>query len=102
MPWEEIGSVSTGEMPYDGDWIAWGLRFAKAYILLVCGEPPLGSELDVMPNDHELGSYPSLGVWSDHAPPRDYVRRCERALEVFDGAVAWHELVEHFQAESAP
>ena len=99
MSWESIGSVSTGDMPHDEDWILWSLWLAKKYIVLVCGEPPPGCKLDVMWHEHELGSYPSLGVWSEYDQPWDYINSCERALEVFDEAVSWHELKEHLEEE---
>ncbi|PKO44196.1 MAG: hypothetical protein CVU29_10140 [Betaproteobacteria bacterium HGW-Betaproteobacteria-22] len=92
MSWESIGSVSTGDMPDDRVWILWSLRLAKKYIELVCGNAPEGSKLDVMWNDHEFGSYPTLGVWSDYNQPWDYINRCEHALEVFDNAVSWDKL----------
>lgn len=92
MPWENVGSVSTGNMPHEEDWILWSLGLAKKYVLLVCGDPPPGSNLDVMWHEHDLGSYPSLGVWSEYESDWSYVSRCERALEVFDSAVSWSEL----------
>lgn len=97
MSWESIGSTSTGQMPHDRDWIVFSLELAKRYVALVCGEPPSGSKLDIMWNEHELGSYPSLGVWSEYDTPYDYINACERALEVFDEAVSWSELQEHFE-----
>lgn len=95
MSWESIGSVNTGDMPDDRSWILWGLRLAKKYIELVCGDAPTGSKLDVMWHDHDLGSYPTLGVWSDYDQPWDYINSCERALEVFDKAVSWDELMKY-------
>lgn len=95
MSWESIGSVNTGDMPDDKSWILWSLRLAKKYIELVCGDAPDGSKLDVMWHDHDLGSYPTLGVWSDYGMPWDYINSCERALEVFDKAVSWDELREY-------
>jgi hypothetical protein len=86
-------------MPDDKEWILWSQRLAKKYIDLVCGDAPAGSRLDIMWHDHELGSYPSLGVWSEYEPPWDYINACERALEVFDEAVAWHDLKEHFEEQ---
>ncbi len=99
MSWESIGSVSTGDMSDDSTWILWSLRLAKKYIELVCGNAPEGSKLDVMWHDHELGSYPSLGIWSDYGHPWDYINRCERALEVFDNAVSWDKLKDFLDEE---
>ena len=98
MNWESIGSVSTGNMPEDENWILFALNLAKQYILLVCGDPPLGSTLDVIWHDHELGSYPSLGICSEFWTPPDYLRKCEQALEHFDQAVEW-EVLRYFEVD---
>lgn len=98
MSWESIGDTGTGQMPHDRGWILWSLELAKKYVWLVSGAPPPGSKLEVMWHEHELGEYPSLGVWSEYEPPWDYIHSCERALEVFNDAVAWSELKEHLYA----
>ncbi len=67
------------------------------YIAFICGDPPTGSKLDIMWHDHDLGTYPSLGIWSEYNPQWDYINSCERTLEVFNEAVSWHELKEHFE-----
>ena len=100
MSWESIGSTSTGDMPHEEAWILMSLDLAMKYIEFVCGSPPEGSELDVMWHDHDLGRYPSLGVWSDYDTPWGYVNACERALKVFDAAVSWHEMKEHFHEQA--
>lgn len=97
MSWESIGSTNTGDMPGEEAWILFSLALAKKYIELVCGETPVGSHLDVMWHDHDLGSYPSLGVWSDGEPPWHYVHACERALEVFDNSVSWYDIKRYFE-----
>ncbi|HSW62149.1 MAG TPA: hypothetical protein VLH56_02340 [Dissulfurispiraceae bacterium] len=97
MSWESIGSTSTGQMPHEREWIVLSLGIAKRYIAFVCGDPPTGSKLDIMWHDHDLGAYPSLGIWSEYDPPWDYINACECALQVFDAAVSWHELKEHFE-----
>ncbi len=99
MAWESIGSTSTGNMPADRAWILQSLELAKTYVLFACGGPPYGSQLQVMWHEHELGEYPSLGVWSDYDTPDAYISSCERALEVFDAAVSWGELKDHFPAQ---
>lgn len=96
MPWEDIGSTNTGEMPHDEAWIRFSLNLARKYIELVSGAPPEGCELDIMWQDHELGSYPSLGIWFESYTPADYINSCERALEVFNNAVSWNELKKYF------
>ena len=102
MTWEDIGSTSTGQMPNDKRWIVLSLTLAKQYIESVCGDPPQGSKLEIMWHEHELGTYPSMGIWSDGDPPWDYISACERTLEIFDEAVSWSELHEHFDGVTSP
>ena len=92
MSWESIGSTSSGQMPYDEAWILMNLSLARTLIVFVCGEPPANSKLDIMWHEHELGHYPSLGVWSEYEHPWDYINSCERVIEVFDDAVSWIRL----------
>ena len=101
MPWESIGSTDTGEMPHEKTWILFSLEIALKYIRFVCGDPPPGNELGIMWHDHELGSYPSLGVWSDFTPDWDYFHNCESALEAFNGAVSWYELKRHYEEHTS-
>lgn len=89
MGWESIGSVNTGEMPGEGDWIVFALGLAKLYVLHVVGKPPPGHSIGIYWHDHELGEYPTLGVYSELTPDMGYVGDCERALERFDAAVDW-------------
>ena len=99
MPWEDIGSVDTGEMPDDEGWILFCLGLAQNYIQFVCGLPPDDSKLEIIWHDHELGNYPSLGVWYDLEEPYEYIRACEEVLDVFDKFVSWSELKECFKAQ---
>lgn len=88
MPWESIGSCGTGSVVQ--------LRMAILYLCQVCGEPPLGCELDVLWNEHDLGDYPTIGVSWDPTvrsdAPWKYINRCEAALAIFDEAVEWSEI----------
>lgn len=97
MSWESIGSVDTGQLPDDEEWIEFCQKLAIQYIKLVCGEPPTGAKLGIMSHDHDLGSYTTIGVYSDYSIPFDYVSDCEGALEVFDSAVAWEDLKELYE-----
>ena len=95
---QSIGSVSTGQMPDEEDWILFALGLAKSYVELVCGEPPGGCTLEVTWHDHDLGSYPSLGVASEWGSEEagEYVERAEMALEKFDDSVQWSELKSYY------
>ncbi len=96
MGWESIGSVDTGQLPNDLDWLEFCQDLAIRYIEFVCGPPPPGSKLGIMQNDHDLGSYPSIGVWSEFSPEFDYIHGCEDALDVFNNAVEWETLKDYF------
>jgi hypothetical protein len=95
VPWESIGSVDTGEMPADERWILFCLKQAQNYIEFVCGSPPDDIKLEIMWHDHDLGDYPSLGVWYDFDEPCEYISACENALDVFNDAVSWSALKTH-------
>jgi hypothetical protein len=100
MPWESIGSVGTGQSLLDLEWVEFCQTLAIEFIRLTCGEPPLGSELGIMQNDHELGSYPTIGVWSEYSPEFDCIHKCEVALNLFDSAVEWKTLKDHFEQQT--
>ncbi|MBK6896184.1 MAG: hypothetical protein IPH06_06305 [Alphaproteobacteria bacterium] len=97
MPWENIGSVDTGEMPDDEAWILLCLKLAKNYVLFVCGEPPDDSKLEIIWHEHELADHPSLGVWYDMEEPCKYFRACEDALDAFNQHVSWLDLKEFWR-----
>ncbi|HKP35653.1 MAG TPA: hypothetical protein VJT71_02255 [Pyrinomonadaceae bacterium] len=97
MPWESIGSVDTGSVPGDENWIEFCQELALLYIKLVCPIPPAGVEVGIFAEDHDLGSYPTLGVSSEYSIPTKYVSACERALDTFNQAVDWRVLKEYFE-----
>ncbi len=99
MPWESIGSVDTGDMPHEEKWILFCLKMAKSYIDFVCADTPDNGKLEIMWHDHELGNYPSLGVWYEFEEPCEYIRACEDALDIFNESVSWSELKEHFKKQ---
>ena len=102
MPWEYVGECGSGDMPKDVEWIDYCLEAGMNYLRYVLGEPPAGCELGIMMNDHELGNYPSVGVyWSfpvDEAP-WEYINRAEDLLSEFDDATDWGKI--HTQPEYA-
>lgn len=100
MPWESIGSVDTGQLPGDSAWIDFCQDLAVRYIKFVCGEPAEGFSVGIMMHDHDLGSYPSIGVWSEFSPDFEYVHKCERALDALNEATDWESLKEHYDAET--
>lgn len=100
MSWESIGTVDTGSLPDDKEWIDFCQKWAINYIRFVCGQPPAGVELDIMQNEHELGDYPSIGVWSDFYDA-EYVGECERALESLNNAIDWYTLKKVYETSTA-
>ncbi len=99
MPWESIGSVSTGSIGEDDDWIEFCQQLAMRYINWVCGNPPPGVQIGIMSNDHDLGTYTDIGLYSDFTLPAEYVSACERALSAFDASVNWSSLRDHLDRE---
>ncbi len=99
MSWESIGSVNTGQLPNDEEWIEFCQKLAIQYIKLVCGEPPSGATLGIMLHDHDLGTYTSIGVYCEYSIPYDYVSSCENALDVFDSAISWEELKDLYEEQ---
>lgn len=102
MSWENLGSVSTGSMPEDEAWILFALNLAKAYIKFACEEMLIGCEIEIQWHDHDLGSHPSLCLGTEAYISEKYIRAAENALRVFDGAVCWSTLREHFEQQTAP
>ncbi len=95
MPWENVGSCGSGQLPNDRDWIIQCYELALSYLRFVMPPPPDGCELGIMWHEHELGDYPSIGLNWDF-PQRDipwnYVNKCETLLSRFDDAVDWSSI----------
>lgn len=95
MPWENIGSCGIGDISDDRAWIIENYNMALSYLKFVLEPPPEGCSLDIMWQEHELGDYPSIGLFWDETqldPPWDYLNRCTRALEIFDDAIDWYAI----------
>ena len=52
---------------------------------------------DIMDNDHDLGSYSTIGVSYDYGYPQDYISKAEETLEVFNASVDWYKLRLHYE-----
>jgi hypothetical protein len=95
MPWEYVGDCGSGQLPDDRAWIDFCIEAALQYLKFALGEPPMGCEIGLMMNEHELGNYPSVGVyWAFPAsdPPYAYISRAEELLDRYNKAVAWDQL----------
>ena len=62
---------------------------AISYVLYILGKPPDGCELGIMTQDHDYGSYDTIGVWYEYDYPYDYISKSERLIEIFNEAVDW-------------
>ena len=95
MPWENIGSCGSGELPNEKDWIVQCHELGLSYLNFIVGVVPEGCDLGIMWHEHELGDYPSIGIYWDFPqsdPPWTLINRCETLLERFDEAVSWSEI----------
>lgn len=102
MRCENLGSVSTGSMPEDETWILFALNLAKDYVKFACGEMPTGCKIEIQWHGHELGSFPFLCLSTEAYIQEKYFTAAENALRVFDDAVCWSKLKEHFELQTAP
>jgi len=85
MPVEIIGEVGTPGATRE--WISAECERAIKHLIKVCGEPPMEMELEVLWQEHELGSYPTIVLsWEDgmRGAPWDYIERCEEALTDYE------------------
>ena len=63
------------------------LKLAIRHLTKICGAPPTEMELQLVGQDHELGSYPVIAlVWEDptRAAPGNYLARCEAAFAAYE------------------
>lgn len=85
MPVEIIGEFGTSGA--HSEWLEAEGKLAIRYLKKICGEPPSEMELEILWQDHELGSYPVIGlVWEDamRGTPWSYVSKCEVALTAYE------------------
>jgi len=94
--------ASIGSMPEDEAWIYFALNLAKGYVGLACGELLSGCKIQIQWHDHELGSHPFLCLSTKAYIQEKYITAAEYALRVFDGAVCWSLLREHFEQQIKP
>jgi len=96
MPWENIGSCGTACAKWDRDWMVAQTELAVAYVRHVCGELPIGCEVDVMWHEHDIADYCTVGLCWEHEeceqPPWEYIQRAEIALRAFEDAVSWEAI----------
>jgi hypothetical protein len=85
MPVEIIGEV--GAPGAETEWIEAQGKLAIQHLKKSCGDPPPEMELELVWQDHELGSYPVIAlVWEDpmRGAPGNYLSRCEAAWAAYE------------------
>ncbi len=94
MGWESIGECSGSNASDPPSWVDFCHEASIAYIKAILGDPPAGWELGIEWHDHDLGSYPTIGVYSDLPlmEPWNYIHKAEALLEKFNDAVSWSEI----------
>lgn len=94
MGWETIGECSGSDSASPPTWVDFCHKASIAYIKAILGEPPAGWTLGVQWHDHDLGSYPTIGVYNDlpAMEPWEYINKAEELLERFNDAVDWSEI----------
>lgn len=101
MTWESLGDVGSGQMPDDKPWIMLCHKLAKTYLLHMFGKPPDECELGTFWQDHDLGSYPSFGLYREYDTwdSDRYFSKCEIALEKFNKAIDWYAIKPEFDED---
>lgn len=91
MGWETIGECMGSGSSDPHEWVDFCNKAAISYIKSILGDPPSGWELGIQWQDHDLGSYPSIGVFSNLplTEPWDYIQKAEILLDQFNDALDW-------------
>lgn len=94
MGWEYIGECIGSDSTDPPSWVSFCHEASIAYIKAILGDPPAGWTLGVQWHDHDLGSYPTIGVYSDLPlmEPWSYIQKAEALLEKFNESVDWTEI----------
>ncbi len=94
MGWESIGECVGSDSSDPPEWVSFCHEASIAYIKAIIGDPPAGWELGIQWHDHDLGSYPTIGVYSDLPlmEPWGYINKAEVLLDKFNDAVSWTEI----------
>ena len=94
MGWESIGECIGSDASDPPSWIEFCHEASIAYIKSILGPPPDGWTLGIQWHDHDLGSYPTIGVYNDlpATEPWEYISKAEALLERFNDAVDWSEI----------
>ncbi len=94
MGWESIGECVGSDSSDPPEWVDFCHEASIAYIKAIIGDPPAGWELGIQWQDHDLGSYPTIGVYSDLPliEPWSYIHKAESLLDKFNYAVSWTDI----------
>jgi hypothetical protein len=92
MGYEIIGQCHSSEE--DSGLKSYEIEAPVKYIKESCANPPFGVDVEIMYQDHELGSYPVIAVvWDDYETsyPDEYISKCMEAYEKFTLPKEVHE-----------
>lgn len=92
MPWENVGSVDTGEMPNDEAWILFCLGRAKNYVQLYAACRRKKVNLKSCGASMRIGGSSISGCLTPYGEPCEYIRAYEDALDAFNKHVSWLDL----------
>ena len=105
MGWESIGECVGSDSSDPPEWVSFCHEASIAYIKAIIGDPPAGWEMGIQWHDHDLGSYPTISVYSNLPlmEPWSYINKAEVLLDKFNDAVRWtdieHDSVEDFDED---
>jgi hypothetical protein len=91
MPCEILGEIGCCGS-HDISWVEFCYNMVISYIKFILGDPPDGCEIDIFWQDHDLGSYPIIGVawgllYNDY--PSEYIKKSEALIEKFNDPDFW-------------
>jgi hypothetical protein len=94
MGWESIGECVGSDSNDPPEWVDFCHETAISYIKVILGDPPCGWELGIQWHDHDLGSFPTISVFTDLPlmEPWDYIHKAEALLGKFNESVSWSEI----------
>jgi hypothetical protein len=85
MPAEVVGEFGTPGAELE--WLQAQGTLAIRHLQRICGDPPPEMELEIVWQEHDLGTYPTIALtWEDgmRGAPWQYISRCQTALAAYE------------------
>lgn len=85
MPIEIIGEFGTPGA--ETEWLQAQGTLLIRHLQKICGNAPPEMELEIVWQEHDLGTYPTIGLtWEDgmRGAPWPYISRCQEALAAYE------------------